>query len=82
MSYLKTPVHTHPFTTAAYGPFQRINIDTIGPLTASEAGYCHILVVICCFSRWVELIPMKSTEMTPTKKELIKYLGWYGEPAS
>ena len=81
MSYLKTPVHTHPFTTAAYGPFQRINIDTIGPLTASEAGYCHILVVICCFSRWVELIPMKSTEMTPTKKELIKYLGRFGEPA-
>ena len=81
MSYLKTPVHTHPFTTAAYGPFQRINIDTIGPLTASDGGYCYILVVICCFTRWVELIPMKTIEMSPTRKELIKYFGRYGEPA-
>ena len=81
MSYLKTPVHTHPFTTAAYGPFQRINIDTIGPLSMSDGGYCYILVVICCFTRWVELIPMKSIEMIPTRKELIKYFGRYGEPA-
>jgi len=81
MSYLKTPVHTHPFTTAAYGPWQRLNIDSIGPLSMSAEGYCHILVIICCFSRWVELIPMKSTEMIPTKKELIKVFGTFGEPA-
>ena len=81
MSYLKTHILVHPFTTAAYGPFQRINIDAIGPLTASAEGYTFILVIICCFSRWVELVPMKSTQMTPTKKELIKYFGRYGEPA-
>ena len=81
MSVLKTPIHAHPFTTAAYGPFQRINIDSIGPLSASDEGYCHILVIICCFSRWVELIPLRTVEMIPTKKELIKYFGRYGEPA-
>ena len=80
MSYQKTAIHTHPFTTAAYGPFQRINIDSIGPISASAEGYCHILVIICCFSRWVELIPLKTLEMNPTKKELIKYFGRYGEP--
>jgi transposase InsO family protein len=80
MSLLKTPIHTHPFTTAAYGPFQRINIDSIGPISESYEGYCHILVIICCFSRWVELIALKSTEMKPTKKELLKYFGRYGEP--
>jgi hypothetical protein len=31
MSYLKIPIHTHPFTVACYEPFERLDVDTIGP---------------------------------------------------
>ncbi len=31
MCYLKVPIHTHPFTTAAYSAMERLGIDTIGP---------------------------------------------------
>ena len=36
MSYLRTPIHTHPFTTACYEPMERWQVDTIGPLPADE----------------------------------------------
>jgi len=31
MSFIKLAVHTHPFTAGVYGPWERVNIDTIGP---------------------------------------------------
>ena len=61
MSYLRTPIHTHPFTTACYEPMERLEIDTIGSLTADEDGNTYILVIICCFTRWVSLYPIKDT---------------------
>jgi hypothetical protein len=27
MSYIKIPIHTHPFTVGTYEPFERINMD-------------------------------------------------------
>ena len=51
MSYLKTPIHTTPFTTAAYAPMQRQNWDSIGPLTLTTGETCYILVPIHCHSR-------------------------------
>ena len=55
MSQLKTPIHTTPFTTAAYEPWERCNLDSIGPLTLTDGSVCHILVAIDCFTRWVEM---------------------------
>ena len=54
-SQLKTPIYTTPFTTAAYEPWERCNLDSIGPLTLTDGRVCHILVAIDCFTRWVEL---------------------------
>ena len=31
MSYLTVPIHTTPFTTAAYNSFERLNMDAIDP---------------------------------------------------
>jgi len=52
MSQLETPIHTTPFTTAAYEPWERYNHDSIGPLTLTDGSVCHTLVAIDCFSRW------------------------------
>jgi hypothetical protein len=59
MSFIKIAVHTHPFTAGVYGPWERVNIDTIGPLPEDELGYKYIIAIIDCFSRFLELHPAK-----------------------
>ena len=51
MNVLKIPFHAHGFTTSTYSPMDCLNIDFIGPFP--DKGY--ILVVVCTFTRWVEL---------------------------
>ena len=51
MSVLKIPIHAHGFTTSIYSPMDCLNIDFIGPFP--DKGY--ILVIVCTFTRWVEL---------------------------
>jgi hypothetical protein len=45
-----------PYTTAAYQPMEVLNVDTVGPIEGDSSGNEHILVIIDCFSRWVELV--------------------------
>jgi transposase InsO family protein len=80
MSVLKPPIHMHPFTAASYGPMYRLNVDTLGPFPEDEYGFQYILVVICCFSRWVELYPTRDTGSTESARVLIEHIGRYGEP--
>ena len=54
-------LRTHPFTTAAYLPMDVLNIDPIGPMDEDADGNKYILVVIDCFTRWVELFPLPDT---------------------
>ena len=51
MSQLKTPIHTLNFTSAAYEPMERVNVDSIGPLPEDENGYKYIIVMIDSFTR-------------------------------
>jgi transposase InsO family protein len=44
------------------GPWIRVHCDTAGPLPEDENHNRHILIVIDSFSRWVELIPLKTIE--------------------
>ena len=81
MSYLKTPIHTTPFTTAAYAPMQRQNWDSIGPLTLTTGETCHILVAIDCHSRWVELWLIPDVEMATVRLPMLQHFGRYGNPA-
>jgi len=66
------------FTTSTYDPMERLNIDTIGPLTEDEDGYKYILVVIDTFTRWIELYPLRTLEATEAAKVLIQHFGRYG----
>lgn len=40
-------------------PFQTISIDLVGPLPRSRAGYTFIFVVLCCFTKYVMLFPLR-----------------------
>jgi hypothetical protein len=57
----KQQIQTHRFTTASYTPMKVLNIDTIGPVSKDSADNCYILVIIDCFSRFVELYPVSDT---------------------
>ena len=81
MSYLKTPIHTTPFTTAAYAPMQRQNWDSIGPLTLTTGETSYILVAIDCHSRWVELWLIPDVEMATVRLPMLQHFGRYGNPA-
>ena len=80
MAHLKTPILTHPFTIASRGLWDRIAIDTIGPLPESAEGHKYILTIIDTFSRFIELIPLKSTLAETTADAQIQIIGRYGIP--
>jgi hypothetical protein len=73
-------VHTNPFVVNSNSPFQEIAVDTIGPFVESN-GYKYILVIICTFSRFVELYPITDTSALSASTSLLSYCGRYGVPA-
>jgi hypothetical protein len=46
MSRAHLAIRTHPFTCAAYYPFEVIALDHIGPLVIDEKGHQFVLVII------------------------------------
>lgn len=74
-------VTRRPFTTAAREPMERISIDAIGSLPESCGGFMYILVVIDCFTRFVELYPLVlSTGGEEAARCLACHAGRYGTP--
>lgn len=73
-------IRVEPFTTNAMAPMELLSIDTMGPFPESEEGYCHLVVIIDCFSRFVELYPVKSTSAVEAAKCLLNHCGRYGVP--
>jgi hypothetical protein len=55
LSVIKSPLHAIKYTLSTYNPMQRICIDTINMTTPDSNGNTSIIVIIDCFSRWVEL---------------------------
>ena len=81
VSQRKNEVYTSPFTTSGYSPFQRVAIDSIGPLPADDDGNRHILVIIDAFSRFCHLVPIKDLEATTAADAIIKFIGLFGIPS-
>lgn len=77
---LRLQIETHKFTAGAYRPMEVINIDTIGPLQEDAEGYQYILVIIDCFTRFVELYATKDTSALPCARSLLSHVGRYGAP--
>ncbi|CAN0457144.1 unnamed protein product [Pylaiella littoralis] len=76
----KIQVKVAPFTRAAYLPMEVLNVDTIGPLPKDEHGNQFILVVIDCFSRWVELFGIPDTSAATAAEALLSHCGRFGVP--
>ncbi len=65
------------------GPFERWHIDYLGPLTKTVEGYQHALLVIDSFSKFPEIIPMKSVEAKPCADAIFReVISRYGAPSS
>ena len=75
--YDKVIANTVPFTNAAYEPMYCLNIDSIGPVKDDK----HILVIICCFTRFVELFCVNDTTAKEAAKCLLAHFGRYGAPS-
>ena len=71
---------THPFTTSSYRPMERLNIDSIGPLEVSN-GYEHVMVVLDCFTRFVELYALKGVGGEEARECIFNFATRYGIPS-
>ena len=40
--------------------FEGLSMDLITDLFPDPDGNCYLLVVVCCFSKWVKIIPLRS----------------------
>ena len=82
MSALKPLIHTRPFTLASYSPFDRICVDTIGPLPKDvDSDSEYILVIVDAFSRFVKLYSVKDTSAKAALNSLIDWVGMFGIPS-
>ena len=70
-----------PYTTGSYDLMERINIDSIGPLPVDIHGYEHIIVIIDCFSRWVELYPSVDASAESAANALLHFASRFGIPS-
>ena len=80
MSQLKPVIQARPFTTAAYSPWERINIDAVGPLPTTTDGHKYIIVIIDCFTRFVELYPATTVGADDARRAILSCIGRYGVP--
>lgn len=51
-------------------PFQMISIDFVGPLPSSRKQNAYLLVVVCCFSKYCMMFPMRRATAVGVIKNL------------
>jgi hypothetical protein len=81
MSYLQIPIQTHPFTTAAYRPMERLNMDYLGPLPEDEYHNTYVLVIIDTFTRTTGLYPVPAADGPNSARSLLHFIGYFGCPS-
>ena len=52
-------------------PFERIQVDILGPLPVSSSGNKYLLVVVDCFTKWPEAIPLKNKRASTIARSLV-----------
>jgi transposase InsO family protein len=80
-SAIKLDIQTMPYTLASYSPFDRVCIDSIGPLTTNDDSKKYILVIIDAFSRFVMLRAISDTTAKSALDGLIEWIGFFGIPS-
>jgi hypothetical protein len=77
LSYENILAKTQPFTVSRYEPMECLNIDSIGPMPDEW----YILVIIDCFTRFIELYAVPNTTALEAARCLLEHFGRYGCPA-
>jgi transposase InsO family protein len=75
-----TNSHGAEYILSSPVPNKSIAIDTCGPFTEDPYGYCYIVVIVDCFSKWTELYPAKSTTAEECARILLRYYANNGVP--
>jgi hypothetical protein len=80
LSEKQPKIFTTPFTTAAMDSMSTLNVDSIGPNPPDKDGNTYILVIIDCFTRYVELYALKDLTAETACHCLLQHIGRYGAP--
>ena len=62
-------------------PFERINIDTIGPMPIDVDGNQYTVVIIDVFPRFIELYAVPDLSALTAAKKVVEFIGRYGVPS-
>ena len=80
-SVIQPNIVSEKFINHTYEPFERINIDTIGPISVKDSvGHEFILTVRDTFSRFTLLYPMKDVDAPCVARSLLIMIGTFGCP--
>ena len=79
-SYIRAPILARKFTASTYLPWERWNIDLIGPLPVDVYGNTYIVVIIDCFSRFIMLYAVTDKKAESIAECLIHCMGIFGAP--
>ena len=74
------PITSNHYSSAAYSPMLRLNVDTIGPYTKDSFGNAYVIVVIDTFTRFVELYKAPDATAVSAARALLDHIGRYGVP--
>lgn len=55
-------------------PFKKIKVDILKPLPVSHVEIKYLLMVIDCFTKWPEAIPIKNKRATTVAKSLVRQM--------
>jgi len=62
-------------------PFKRVQMDILGPLPMTTTGNRYLLLVIDCFTKWVEAFPLKNIKATTIADVFVKqFISRHGVP--
>ena len=50
---------------------ERIGLDICGPYPVSKKRHRYMMVVSCCFTKWVDAIPLKTQEAKYVASKLV-----------
>jgi transposase InsO family protein len=78
MNQRHSVIHAQPTTASSYRPNQRIAVDYIERLIPDQAGNTAIFVAIDCFTRYIELYPVKEINAITSATCLLDWFTRYG----
>jgi transposase InsO family protein len=77
---VKRKVSAEAFTIPSSVTMERFSIETLGRFPADKDGNIYIIVIIDCFSRYVELYPAADCTAEAAARAIVEHFGTFGIP--